>query len=202
MLEINPTAGTGQSINPDAAARTSLIVPAPLTSDVVGILNPVLIRRDPSTLVLRLSRGMAIRGWLSFICQWLFLVVLLFIAPVSALDELRLGSWSGTLFFGGIAILLWYGTLRLLVFARPIEASDTFGRISFFRLFWDFMRDSLYLMLRQLIPARPTEAPTARACFDREFQYLSTRNSFGLNLMRHPLGEIGAVQLVSAAGKT
>jgi hypothetical protein len=59
-----------------------------------------------------------------------------------------------------------------------------------------------YRTLRLLAVARTTEAPIAFARFDRESQCLSTHDLFGLHRRRHSFSAIGAVQLVSAVGKT
>ena len=55
-----------------------------------------------------------------------------------------------------------------------------------------------YATLRHLI----LNKPVALARFDRGSRCFSTRSWFGLHRRRRPLSEVGAVQLVSFAGRT
>ena len=100
------------------------------------------------------------------------------------------------------AISAWLLTGYLLIFSPIVALASLAGGSWFCRLMalplGGFALFFWYLTLRHLI----LNKPVALVRFDRGSQCLSTRNWFGLHRRRRPLSEVGAVQLVSAVGKT
>jgi hypothetical protein len=88
------------------------IAPTPLTP-AAGIQDPVLTRPSPSVLVFRYSRWTAIRAWL-------LIGFLLLVLPIGALGGWQMGTWFLALLNGGMALFIWYATLRHLILNRPI----------------------------------------------------------------------------------
>jgi hypothetical protein len=115
MPEMNPEVGGSDTTRSSGQARTNLVEQVPLSSGLVGIRNPVVVRPAQGTLVLRTGRG----TWV----YWVFLLIL----PILALANLRAGSWFWTLYFSGLALLFWYPILLLLVFTKATEAPIAFA---------------------------------------------------------------------------
>src|SRR5262249_10118474 len=112
MPEVNCASGSGPGVRPDTHAPGDLVEPTPLTP-AAGIQDPVLIRPSPSVLVLRYSRRTAIFAWL-------FIGFLLLVLPIGALGGLQMGHWFLALLTGGMALFIWYATLRHLLLNKPV----------------------------------------------------------------------------------